>query len=601
MSDEPEDLFGFMLRQPSGSRGLTALRKLIRRGRDRLAPYFALSLAAHIVFLGVLAVARGTGGGNRCAGPADTHRQAVRQALEAVRLDARESGVLSEALAGLDESGYQYLFDHAPSLDPRLGKREQAEIFKSLMRASLGRLEERSGDASALEEPPWGLLPGPDGRSPLKTAEGDILYPLGSAPDGRPTLFRIAAATAQRLESLRSFEEKRPSRRRSTGGRVEIRTDGGFARVPDEYYFRDCPYEAMIALGGSVFYAISGFPPLVVQDEPAGSSIEAGKPPAQEASPASADLIEIIFLSPEVIDDGPAAKEELAVLPALTEANIPKILDVLMELDDEDQVRVFLERFLVGREPDDPLLAKLTRRFLYENLGGAFNLGSRLTTAFDFLEELYFNKTTQGNLIAYGLENRKSRTGVEILLCLAALYDFERRGLAYLADSLDEIEAVLANRPGRADVFNGSAKAFVLSEVYRDTVAGIRRRGIDAIDPVLREYRDEQERIYRLLIGAGGETECRARYALGCLYWDVGEESRALKEWQAIDPSFETPVLARLRWIMSLTYGKDLLWSRIDAVFQEGSKTSSLDAIERYARFHLWEKRSVRVRAGAGD
>jgi hypothetical protein len=387
-------------------------------------------------------------------------------------------------------------------------------------------------------------------------------------------------------------------------GKVEVRTERGFNRVPDEYYFRECPYARMIALGGSVFYAVSGFPPLETPD----GSQTSGEVRGQRRSGAAdgpdlrpTDLIKIVYMPTAAARQEPAAVDVLPELPQLSEENIPKILDGLMELSDEDQVRIFMERFLVGRDADDPLLARLTQRFLYENLGGAFNLGDRLSTAFDFLEELFYNKMSQNDLIAYGLKNSRSRTGTEIVLYLAALYDFERRGLAYLVDSLDEIEAVLAGRPGRAEVFNKPAKAFVLGEVYRDFVSAIGRSGLDDLDAVLRRYRDEQERIYRLLIDIGGEAENRARYALGGLYWDEGKEGLALKEWRTIDRSFETPVLVQLRWIMSLTYGQDLLWSRISDIFREESTKNSAAALERFAKFHMWENRSAKLRTGSAD
>ena len=604
MERAPDDLFGFMARQSRGKAVLSAFRLRLQRGRDRLIPYVILSLAAHVMVIGLLAIARGTNAGFPSAMPTETSQKAVRQALETLRLDARESQVLSEVLAGLDEDAYGYIVEHAPELDPRLSERERTEIFRSLMKESLGRLKERRVGLSALDFPSWGLLPGADIRGPIRTAEGDLLYPLSAAPDGRPTLYRLRSAAAQRLDLLRSTGDQKRGTQESRGGKVEVRAESGFARVPDEYYFRECPYKRLIALGGSVFYAVSGFP----RPETADGSETSGEVRDQRQSRAAGrsdlrptDLIKIVYMPTAAARQEPAAGDARPELPQLSEENIPKILDGLMELSDEDQVRVFMERFLVGRDADDPLLARLTQRFLYENLGGAFNLGDRLSSAFDFLEELFYNKMSQNDLIAYGLRYSRSRTGTEIMLYLAALYDFERRGLAYLVDSQDEIQAVLAGRPGRAEVFNKPAKAFVLGEVYRDFVSGIGRRGLDDLDAVLREYRDEQERIYRLFIDNGGEAGNRARYALGGLCWDEGEEDRALKEWQAIDRSFETPALAQLRWIMSLTYGQDLLWSRISAVFREESTKNATAALERFAKFHLWQNRSAKLRAGSSE
>jgi hypothetical protein len=592
MSDE---LFGFMTRPSRGQRRIALMLARHRREGDRLVPYIALSVAAHVLLLGLLAVAKGRGGG--VAPAAESNRAAIRQTLESLRLDPQESQLLREALAQLDDDAYEYIFEHSPALDPRLSERERTDILRSLVRGSVGRLKERRVGLSALDFPPWEFLPGAALQNSIKTESGDILIPLDTSPDGRPTFYRAGGAALQRLGSLR--EEKKGRRKESLGGKIDIRTDAGFARVPDEYYYRVCPYESMIALGGSLFYAVSGFPRLEPPAERAASgevADERGRPVPQDRIPGPPDAIKVVFMSPAEAAEGPAARETLPDLPGLTEASIPRILDGLMALDDREQVRVFMERFLVGRDLDDPMLAHLTRQFLYENLGGAFNLGSRLSTAFDVLEELYYDKTTQSDLIAFGLRNGSSLAGREIRFFLASLIDFERRALGYLADSLDLIQDAAAGRAGgRAEVFDKAAKAFVLGQVYRDLAAGLERRGMDAIDDILQEYADEQERIYRSLIAEGGETAGRARFALGGLYWDEKREARALKEWRAIDPAFETPTLNQIRWIMDLTYGQDLSWSRINAVFAEESARNSRAALERCVRFHLWEKRSARA------
>ncbi|MGB8959348.1 MAG: hypothetical protein WCC00_10120 [Candidatus Aminicenantales bacterium] len=536
--------------------------------------------------------------------PGQARGKAIRQALESLRLDARESAVLGEALVGLDEDTYNDIIERAPDLDPRLGEREQTEIFRSLMRESLAHRGKKQGNLSALDFPAWGLLPGSDASGPIRLPEGDAIFPLSTDLDGRPKYYRLPAKAAKQIESLRSLGDQERGSPETRGSKVEVRTERGFDLVPNEYYYRVCPYEQMVALGGSVFYAVSGFPRLEAGDGPnapgEASGPEHDAPAPRSAIPA-AENVTFIFIPVSVPRENPVSEVASPALPELSEENIPKILDRLMELSDEDQVRAFRDRYLAGYDPDDPLLARLTQRFLYENLGGVFNLGDRLATAFDFAEELFFNKLFQNELIDYGLKNRRSRTGTEILLCLAALYDFERRGLAYLADSLDEIEAVLDNRPGRADLFNKQTKAFVLGEVYRDLIFGIRRRNLEDLDAVLQEYREEQTKIYRLLIDIGGEAANRARYALGGMYWDEGREGLALKEWKAIDLAYTTPILSQLRWIMSLTYGEELVWSRINSVFQEESKKNTTAALNRLTKFHLWEKRSAKLRAQAVD
>jgi hypothetical protein len=605
MERAPDGLFDFVSRRSPARIAVSRCLNWLLQSKDRLAPFVALSIALHLTVFGLLAVTHGTSPETQAKAQDRSSGKAVRKAVEALRLDVPESAALSEALAKLDEDSYEDILERAPELDPRLGEREQTEIFRSLMKRSLDRLGTKTGDLSALDFPAWELLPGSDVPERIRLADGDIILRLGANRDGRPKLYRLPAMAAKRLESLRSAGDQEEGSREVLGGKVEVRTERGFARVPEEYYFRECPFEQMIALGGSVFYAISGFPRLETPDDRNSISEASGRTPSiptLRSQRGTADnAVTFIYLPSVGSREEPVPETAPMALPELSEQNVGAILDGLMELSDEDQVGTFMRTYLSRNDPDDPLLARLTQRFLYENLGGVFNLGDRLATAFDFLEELFFNKLFQNKLVDYGLQHRNSRTGTEILLCLAALYDFERRGLSYLEDSLDEIEAVQDNRPGRADVFNKGAKAFVLEAVYRDLVSGIRSRGLDDLDSVLREYRDEQARIYGILIAIGGEAGNRARYALGCLYWDEGQEARALKEWKAIDSAYTTPVLTQLRWIMSLTYGQELLWSRISSVFLEESKKNSAAALDRLTKFHLWEKRSAKLRAEAVD
>lgn len=591
------DLLGFATRRSWAYKITSLLQGHFRDLKARFLSFVILSLAFHLIVLSLLVISQYATKRPLRPIQASRDKEAVKEAVESMHLDAQEDKVLREALAQLDDNLYEYIFEHFPQLDPRLGYREQTEIFRSLMRASLGRLKERRSGLSALDLPPWGLALDADFQRPIKTENGDTLYPLNTSPDERPVLYRAGSAALKRLASLRP-ENGEPIKG-NHGDKVEISTDTGYARVPDEYYYRSCPYEGMMALGASVFFTVSGFPRL---EPPAKSSWEAEADSSARhrnlaGVPGPPDAIKVVYMPSSSKPEGPTAAEKLPELPGLSEKNIPKILDGLMELDDEEQVRVFMEKYLVGRELNDPILAQLTRRFLYENLAGAFNLGNRISTAFDFLEELFYVKTTQIDLISYGLQSHASRTGVEIVFYLASLYDFERRALAYHTDSVHEIEAVLAGHfGGRAEVFDRRAKAFVLGEIHRDLASALGRRGVDRIDAVLQDYLDEQERIYRLLIEQGGETGSRARYAMGGLFWDNGMEAQALKEWQTIDPSFETPTLNELRWIMHLSYAKDLTWSRINTLLEEASIKNSKAALDRWTEFHHWEKRSVKLK-----
>ncbi|MCX6567822.1 MAG: hypothetical protein NT147_02060 [Candidatus Aminicenantes bacterium] len=600
MGRAPDDLFDFMRGHSHAKEALTRILRWAGRIKERLTPFIALSIALHITVFVLLAISQSsTRDPQTAAAGRDDNSRVMRLAMESLRLDAKEDAILSEALASLTEEDFKEIMERTPVLDPRLDQRERTGIFRSLMKESLDHLGDREGGRSALDTPSWDLLPGSGGSGAIKLPEGDRLFRLAGDTEGESRLYRLRAKTAQRLESLRAVGEKEKERREVRNGQVELRTERGFLRVLEEYYFRECPYEQMLVLGGSLFYAAGGFPRLDPPEpsNPATMTGAGAAAPTTRTETGRADEALAVVI---ITGSKPREKEASGIAPvpypALSEENIPEILDRLMELVDEDQVRTFKGRYLDTYDPDDPVLARLTQEFLYGNLSNVFILGDELSTAFDFLEELYYNKRFQDSLIAYGLKNRRSRTGAEVLFCLASLYDFERRGLAYLADSLDQIEAVLADRSGNLEVFNKQAKAFVLKEVYRDFVYGIRSRGLEDLDSVLGEYREEQEKIYRLLMATGGEAKNRALYALGGMYWDEGREDRALKTWKTIDGAYVHPPLDQIRWILSLTYGTDLVWSRINSLFQEESRKNSAGTLDRLKKFHIWEKRSAKLR-----
>ncbi|MCK7470216.1 MAG: hypothetical protein MZU95_04975, partial [Desulfomicrobium escambiense] len=64
--------------------------------------------------------------------------------------------------------------------------------------------------------------------------------------------------------------------------------------------------------------------------------------------------------------------------------------------------------------------------------------------------------------------------------------------------------------------------------------------------------------------------------------WDDGRgEGEAIKTWKRIDASFNHPQLDAIRWVLSLSYGTDLTWTRIDRIFREESRKNPAAALER--------------------
>jgi hypothetical protein len=187
------------------------------------------------------------------------------------------------------------------------------------------------------------------------------------------------------------------------------------------------------------------------------------------------------------------------------------------------------------------------------------------------------------------MEHPRSRTGAEILLSLAASYEFERRAIVALDGSLDAAQKVLADpSEERFYVHNKSVKAYVLREVYRDLAAGLRERGYPALDTVLQKYRDEQLRIYDLLTEMGGEIRCRAQYALGRLYWDEGQAESALMTWGDTDPAFADVTLTSIRGAITERRRPLDAVPAIDDILGRQTVAERSDLLARIMKFHKW-------------
>jgi hypothetical protein len=264
-----------------------------------------------------------------------------------------------------------------------------------------------------------------------------------------------------------------------------------------------------------------------------------------------------------------------------------------MALPITEQVRTFSRDYLQAYDPDSPDLARLTGKFIYRNLGMVFvQTGDPLSRGFDLLEEVFTDNLSLDAIVPYALKYPESRTGAEILLGLAASYEFERRAIVALDGSLDAAKKVLADpAEGRFYVHNKDVKAYVLREVYRDLAAELLSRDYPALEPVLQRYRDEQLRIYDLLKGLGGEIRCRALYALGRYHWDEGRTELAMETWKGTDPAFADETLTRIRGaVVERRRPLDAV-PRIDAILGQETAAAKSILLERIAKFHKWDRR----------
>jgi hypothetical protein len=471
-------------------------------------------------------------------------------------------------------------------LDENLTRPEQAEVFKQLISNFILKPKDEGPGAeeSAPPDGPAGFFKDAAGVAML---HGDKLYRIDDGLVDRPKLFQLAGERARRLQAMK---EEPFSRAKKGAGKPP-------AGVNEEYYYRSVPYERILAMGSRLFFAAEGFPALKVSDKASGadggtSSDSADKLPlGREGGPRFI----VIFLRSAEADAGIRTPYRRIPLD-LTEENISRILDSLMELDEDEQVQTFDRDYLRKYDPDDPVLAKLTGEFIYKNLGTVFILGDDLSTGFDFLEQLYYRKRSMNRFLSAWRRSPRSLTGEEILFYLAAFLDFERRTVMRLKDAQDLAQSVLSGGVRGLRVFDDKAKAYVCREVYRDFTAKILRNGYMTQDAVIEKYRREEIGVYEKLTAVEGMTRNRALFNLGCFYWDEKKSDLAIRAWEGIDPSFSTGRLARIRKMMARMKsgtGTKEQASSIDAVLQEGDGSNRQELLNRMTKFHRWAKRSA--------
>ncbi len=595
------NLFEFIGRpSPSRDRFRRAAAGVLRL-RDRFVFFVAVSAALHLALVGALAISGSTRKGTGVR-PSDPGR-GLRTAFRRLRESSRNDPALAGALASVGGDAVDEASASSPAPDPRLGEREWADILEGVIAAGM-RTGQRAGARppalSKLVDDFAAAAASPDGFA-MPDGQGS-LFAFEDAETGRSRLYRLPGHDRRRLELLREPRDGADAGGPGSAARrdVIVAVPGGKpVEVPAEYYFRDAPYERILAVGAGLFYAVRGFPEL---GTPRSNENPDGRPPAPRPQtppdatslrPSSKAGFEVrLVTAAKPISSAPAQ----AVKLPRTDEEMTAILDGLMALPEERQAAEFIRLYLDRGDPDDPALAKLTAEFLYRNLGMVFVRTVDLAAAFDVLEELYYDKLTQDDLVSYWRAHPGTRAGAEVLFALASLYEFEARVLERVADSLETADRAAGGRSG-ADlpVHDGRAKGYVLAGVCRDLAARLPGAGHPTLESALRRYEAERFRVYNLLLDYGGDIRSRARFAIGRFHWDAGRTEMAMKTWAAIDRAWRGGAIAEIRALGRDTYFPEItpravervaeILERLDAAGRSGQ-------MERLVRFHVWETRS---------
>lgn len=586
MGDEQAELFGFFGPPSRTGERIRDITGRLRRLKDHLTFSVLLSLAAHAALIGSVTVFRGADAAPASGVSFPEFRKALRD-LEATFPDPEK---LASLLAEATEEDYFEAYEKDLLLDDRLTESERASATKVFLSEALSRFKKRTGGRSARDASLGDFFGSPGAEPEVELEQGARLFRMRDALLGTTRFFRLSREKRVRIEALTAGGDGSFSA--AEDGWVQ--TGGFLSRVPREYFFRDCPYKRMLAVGSRHFYAVRGFPKV---GDPK-SEAESGDPsavreikerPSSPAPAAAQPAFQVVYMpsSSLALSPSPMARPRLN----LTDAGLDRILDGLMTLPDEAQVEAFVREYLEVFDPDDPGLARLTREFIYRNLGMVFMLADPLSNGFDFLEEIHYDMFSMGEIVAFGLRNSRTLTGTEILFCLAASYEFEARAMVRLEQALDSARAVL-DGGAPPEVHNARAKSFTLREVYRELAADLRHQGFESLDAVLEAYRKEQEKIYEFIAAGDPEAGNRAIFALGSLYWAAGRRDAAIEKWRAVGPEFAPVAMDQIRGVLHTGEISEFGVSRIDKILQTRASADRNELLARLKKFHKWAVRS---------
>ncbi len=444
------------------------------------------------------------------------------------------------------------LLAQTPLFDPRLTENERTELTTKLIESYFA-LKNRDS--------PSGLVPRIALNDLLAILErnkgeslssgGRIYTPGRFAGDRSPAICKLPGEYGNQIRWLRRFETYEKDWTVVVGNMVKIKDEADAINyLPLEYYFRECPYDDMLARSAGLFYAVEGFPDLR-EEEDSSERIEQLTSDCTPPKVFLGSLVVYIIQAPEAASPIQDLPKPLSALD-VSEHDVARILDELISLPEKDQFARFADEFLEAYDPRSEDLASLTGEFVYNNLSTIFLVKEAFPAAFDFIEELFYNKEYQNYLASYWRRHPMTETGSELLLILASLYDFEKRTLSLLFDAYLPARDILSDKRHETDVFSQKAKAFVVRQVMEDLLRRLDEQGFESEEDLLQIYEREQVKIYQILVELDGRPRNRALFAWGRMLWEAGRYGEAILKWRAIDGDFGYKTFQEIRHFISV-------------------------------------------------
>lgn len=558
-----------------------------RLPRDSFSFYVAISILAHLFFLGVLFAIALTKQDSSMSSIWQKNDMILRVADDIYEV-AKKSGpsakeISSEQVMSLLQKIYDRLI-----LSPELTKEERSEILRKIMEISFATDENNHLIADVNFEADAERLIDRVARNGWKLSSGAWVEMLPATFSGQIEVHKIRQEELDILSGVikRQFPEK--DRYFSKPEMISVETEGGPEEVPPEYYYRSAPYRQITAMGGHLFSIIrEGFLP--EKSEYLNDLSSPANLPVRQTTSQPGSGFQLVFIG---APSSAADKQKLAKL-RLSDFEIKKILDGLMAMDIKEQLHVFKKQYLDNYDWDSEELARLTRSFLFNNLNGVFFVLDTVPGTFDAIEELYYKRPAYDFIADLTGLFPGTKTDAELSLYLVSALDFERSTLIRLLESESETDDIISGRKRPANVFEPEIKALVVKQVYQDFLRLSQILKLSS-DGILDWYLKRQEQIYTRLIEGGGETKNRALYNWGKSLWVRGQYEQAIEKWNRMSPDFPIPM--RNYWEINSLLNRYGLIQYTRQFIDEGFNLENINCrdqlLKRHLAFHTWQKRS---------
>lgn len=550
-----------------------------------------ISLVFHVIFWGVLIItAQGNFSGE--------NKFFNGQSSWLTRLDSASSSAI---LPSLPPPVQGSLFESIDKL--KLPDKEKAALLDKLLKSWIDFYGDKNPEGGIISPEDlfdfWRQQPFFDFDS------GDTVVPV--LPPFESEELKLFFLPKEKKDLLREFKSKGELNRQDVviyRNRVIIHTPGGQVAIPEEYFFRQCPYEQLLACGAGLFYITEGFPSLEAQDDIESSrekKLSEVEGRAEETLSKKKDFQVMLIPGQNKRDGSPPIElnpEDASHRPPLRiyqtdPERVTQILDSLMGFSEGMQFKFFKEKYLDVYHPEQGDLPRFTREFISCNLSNIIIAYNPIAGAFGFIEQLFFSKHLDFAFLEYWQSHPYTKTGWEALFYIASHLNFEKRGIAYLYNAYEDAKRALNRWGFENDVHQKKAKAYIIKEVYQELISTLKRKDYHSIEEVLNWYTQKEIELYQFIAAHGREVKDRALFSLGLLFWEEGEEKKAFDIWQGMSSDYSSEAFQDIKEILNYAVPMAKKVEMINGVLNWERNHSSEKQLERLIKFHRWK---VRVR-----